>query len=98
MREHTDATDGGRRACRASTRRVPSSSRIQSAGATSMNSIDDAFTLPALMITSASAAGYAQPPRCTARIVSPTIHGSAAHASSSTEMRAVNASWYGVSM
>ena len=71
----------------------------QSAGAMPTNTSDDAFTPPdreehqreeRRVAPSAVAAP--------ARIVSPTSHGSPAHASSSTEIRAVNASWYGVSM
>ena len=52
-----------------------------------------ALTLPMVRITSANRAGSRQPPRRTARIASPTSHGNPAHARSSTEIRAVNASW-----
>jgi hypothetical protein len=48
--------------------------------------------------TSANRAGSRHPPRRVARIANPTSHGKPAHANSSTERRAVNASWYGVSM
>ncbi len=68
-----------------------------SAGAMSTNTSDDALTLPTTRLTSANSAGARQPPSCTARIVSPTSQGSAAHASRMTDNRAVNASWYGVS-
>ncbi len=84
-------------------RRVTSSNAIHTPGPSRMNSIDDAFTLPAVMITSAMSAGSLHPPspRCasrTARMVRPMSQGSATHARRITEMRAVNASWYGVSM
>ncbi len=67
-------------------------------GPMSMNTMDDALTLPIPRITIAIRAGSRQPPLRTARMVRPTSHGSPAQARRSTEIRAVNASWYGVSM
>ncbi len=69
-----------------------------SAGPMPTNTNELALTLPMVRTTSANHAGSRQPPRRTARMVNPISHGSPAHASSSTEIRAVNASWYGVSM
>ena len=62
------------------------------------NTSDDALTDPMVRSTNANSAGSRHPRFRTARIVSPTSHGSPAHASRITEIRAVNASWYGVSM
>ena len=62
------------------------------------NSSELAFTEPMVRTTRANSAGSRQPCRRTARMLRPTSHGSPAHASRSTEIRAVNASWYGVSM
>ncbi len=69
-----------------------------SAGPMHTNDNELAFTLPMVRMTRANSAGSRQPPRRTARIASPTSHGKPAQESSSTEIRAVNASWYGVSM
>ena len=69
----------------------------QSTGAMPTNRSDDALVLPIRRITSANSAGSRHPPRRAARIVRPISHGRPAHGSSSTEIRAVNASWYGVS-
>ena len=52
---------------------------------------------PAATSTRANSAGARQSRVRVARIVRPTSHGRAAHGSSSTEIRAVNASWKGVS-
>ena len=53
---------------------------------------DDAFVPPMSSTTSAKSVGSRHPPRLALRIVSPTSHGSPAHARSSTDSRAVNAS------
>ena len=58
------------------------------------NTRDEALTVPMVRTTSANQArGRATPRRAPRGIVSPTSHGSAAHASRITEIRAVNASW-----
>ncbi len=62
------------------------------------NSRELALTLPITSTTSANHAASRHPPRRTERIANATSQGSPAHASRSTESRAVNASWYGVSM
>ncbi len=82
----------------APTRRSKQRMTSQSPGATIASSRVAALMLPAARVTSANSAGSRHPPRSTARIVSPTSHGRAAHARRSTESRAVNASWNGVSM
>ena len=74
------------------------STNNQSAGPMRTNTSELAFTLPMVRITSANSAGSRHPPRRTARMVKPTSHGRPAQASKSTEIRAVKASWYGVSM
>ncbi len=84
-------------ATNASRPRVASTTN-QSAGPMPTNSSELALTEPIVRTTSANSAGSRQPCRRTARMLSPTSHGRPAQASSSTEIRAVNASWYGVSM
>ena len=62
-------------------------------GAIPIKRREDALMPPARRSTSPSAAGARQSRCRVARIVSPTIQGNATHGSSSTEIRAVNASW-----
>ena len=77
-------------------RSISSASHV--AGATLASKSADAFTPPIANITSANNAGSRHPPLRTDRMVSPTSQGRPAHGSRISEMRAVKASWYGVSM
>jgi len=87
-----------RNAARAVACRSTAAITSQSTGAMPTSKSEGALMLPAVTATSANNAGSRHPPRLSARAVKPTSHGSAAHGSKITEMRAVNASWYGVSM
>ncbi len=59
-----------------------------STGPSPANTSAEPFTLPTVNTTRANSAGCRQPPRRAPRIVSAISHGSAAHGSSSAEMRA----------